>query len=145
MGGQADDGVGTEDAAGQRDRGVVLADVHPVGPDSQRQVGAVVEHEGDAGTTTDVAHHGGPLEQGPGFELLVPQLHHVHPARNAGADEVGQIGPVRCAEIEVAGREVEAGAHADAWALALAFAFNAFFAARTLAMLSASVMSATER
>jgi hypothetical protein len=141
VGGQTDDGVGTEDAPGQRDRGVVLPDVHPVGPDGQGQVRTVVQDEGDTSGAAGLAHHGRALEQGAGVQLLVPQLHHVDPALDAGGDEVSQVGPVRGAEVEVAGREVEAGAHADARALA----FSAFFLARTLAMLSASVMSATER
>jgi hypothetical protein len=145
VGRQTDDRVGTQNAPGQRDRGIVLADVHPVSPDGQRQVGPVVEHERDTGVLTDVAHHGGPGEQRAGFEVLVPQLHHVDAARDAGRDEIGQVGPVRSAEIEMAGREVEGGAHAEACALAFAFAFAAFLAARTLAIVSASVMSATER
>ena len=101
--------------------------------------------KGTPGVTADVAHHGGPGEQGARLELLVPQLHHVDPAGDAGGHELGQVWPIGGAEIETAGREVEAGAHADACALAFALALAAFLAARTLAMVSASVMSATER
>ncbi len=138
---EADDGVGTQDAPGQRDRSVVLPDVHPVGPDGQRQVGAVVQDEWDSRGTAHVLRHGRPLQQRAGVQLLVPELHHVDPARDAGGNEVRQVRAVGCAEIEMAAGEVETAAHADARALA----FAAFFLARTLAMLSASVMSATER
>ena len=141
MGGEADDGVGAEDVPGHCGRGVVLPDVHPVSPDGQRQVGTVVEYEGDTGGLADLADNGGPFQQGTGLEVLLAQLHQVDAPRDGCGHEVGQVGPVRRAEVEVAVREVEAGAHADARALA----FIAFLVARTLTMLSASVMSATER
>ena len=93
--------------------------------------------------------HGGPGQQRLGVELLVAQLDHVHPAGDAVVEEVGQVGPVRRAEVEAALREVGNPGHppvpaADA-ALAFAFAFSAFLVARTLARLSGLVMSATER
>ena len=102
VGGETDDGVGTEDASGQGDRGVVLADVHPVGPDGQGQVGAIVEHEGDAGARQTSRDDDGPFEQRPGVEVLVPQLDDVDATGDAGGDEVGQVGSVRGAEVEVA-------------------------------------------
>jgi hypothetical protein len=70
--GQADDGVGTEDPPGQRDRGIVLPDMDPVSPDGQREVRAVVEHEGDTRVAADVAHQSGPGQQRAGVQLLVP-------------------------------------------------------------------------
>ena len=53
MGGEADDGGRAEQAAGQRGRGIVLADVDAVGPYLEGQVGPVIEDERHA----EVAAH----------------------------------------------------------------------------------------
>ena len=112
-----------------------------VGAHLERQVGPVVEHEGHA---VGAAHLGGqprPGEQWPGLEILVPQLDDVHAPRDAGGEEVGQVGPVRRAEVEAATREVPSGGHAPPRARA----FMAFLVALTFSRLAASVMSATDR
>ena len=146
MGREPDDGVRSEDAPGQRDRGVVLPHVDAVRPDFEGQVGAVVEDEGHSAVGADGADQASPLQKGSGLEVLVPQLHDVHPAGDAGRHEGGEIGPVRRAEVEAAVRD---GRHSPARArhaldFALAFAFTACLCARTLARLSGPVMSATE-
>src|SRR3712207_7345818 len=53
VGREPDEGVGPEDAPGEGGRGVVLADVDPVGVDLEGQVGAVVEDEGHAVVAAD--------------------------------------------------------------------------------------------
>ncbi len=138
---QPDDGVGTQDAPGQRDRRVVLAHVDAVRPRLEREVGPVVQHEGHAVVPAHRRRHLGPGQQRLGLELLVAQLDHVHAARDALAEERGQVRPVRRAEVEAALGEVGPRGHAPARALA----FIAFLVALTLARLSGSVMSATER
>ena len=144
---QPDDGVGPQDAPGQRDRRIVLAHVDAVRPHLERQVGPVVQHERHAVGAAHGRRHGGPGQQRLGVELLVAQLDHVHPAGDAVVEEVGQVGPVRRAEVEAALREVGSPAHPPPAAAAFAFAlaFSAFLVARTLARLSGLVMSATER
>ncbi len=105
MGGEPDDGVRSEDAPGQGDRGVVLADMDSVRPGFERKVGAVVEDERHAGVRADGADQCGPLQKGSGVEVFVPQLHDVHPAGDAGRDKSGEVGPVGCAEVEAALRD----------------------------------------
>ena len=124
----------------QRDRCIVLPHVDTVGTRFEGQVGPVVEHEGHAVGT---AHLGGDAgRQGrPGLELLVAELDHVDAPRDAGGEEIGQIGPVRRAEVEAATGEVGSGGHSPAHARA----FMAFLVARTFSRLAASVMSATDR
>ncbi len=100
MGGQADDGVGPEDPAGDGGRRVVLADVDAVGPAREGQVGTVVEDEGDPEGPAHGGGPGGPLQQGAGLQALLPQLDEVDPAGDGGAEEVLEIGPVRRAEVE---------------------------------------------
>ena len=140
---QPDDGVGAEDAPGQRDRCIVLAHVDAVRPHLERQIGPVVQHERHAVGAAHGRRHGGPGQQRPGVELLVAQLDHVHPAGDAFVEEFGQVGPVRRAEVQAALRDHPPAPAAAA--LALALAFSAFLVARTLARLSGLVMSATER
>ncbi len=104
MGGEPDDGIGTEDPAGHFRRGVVLADVDTVRLTGQGQVGPVVEDERHPELGT---HRGGQLRPGQeraGIQLLLPQLDHVHPAPEACAQERRQIGPVRRAQVEPAPR-----------------------------------------
>ena len=55
MGGEPDDGVRSENAPGQRDRGVVLTDMDSVRPGFERKVGAIVEDERHAGVRADGA------------------------------------------------------------------------------------------
>ena len=59
VGGQAHDGVGAEDAPSQVDRRIVLTHVDAVGAGLERQVGPVVQHEGDAVGPADAAGHQG--------------------------------------------------------------------------------------
>ena len=127
MGREPDDGVRSENAPGQRHRGIVLPDMDAVRPDFECQVGAVVEDEGHSGVRADGADQCGPLQKGSGLEVLVPQLHDVHPAGDAGRHEGSQIGPIGCAEVEVAvrdGRHVAGPRARHALDFALAFAFT---------------------
>ncbi len=145
---QPDDGIGAQDAPGQRDRRIVLAHVDAVGPHLERQVGPIVQHERHAVGAAHGRRYGGPGHQRLGVELLVAQLDHVHPAGDALVEEVGQVGTVRRAEVQAALREVGSPGHPPVPAVAafaLALAFSAFLVARTLARLSGLVMSATER
>ena len=82
-------------------RGVVLADVDPVGPHLEGQIGSVVQDEGHAVVGADSGGEPGPLDQGAGVEFLVPQLDDVHPAARCRREEAGEVGTVARAEIEV--------------------------------------------
>ena len=142
MGRQADDGVGAEDAPRQRDRRVVLSHVDPVGPDLERQVGPVVEHEGHAVLAADRGRDAGPSQQRPRVEVLVAELDDVHPARDAArrGSRPGRAGPAcrgRGGDPRGRGRRSRPGAAPGP--------SQAFLVALTFARLSASTMSATER
>ena len=165
MGGEPDDGLGAQDAPGQRRRGVVLADVHAVGPRLEGEVGPVVHDERDAEVSADRPQGTGAGEEGPGLEALLPQLHHVHPASHAGRHEPLEVGPVGRAEVEApavqrpAQRRAAGGRAATFLAGppaalappaffapdALAAAFTCCLWARTRSRLAASTMSATEK
>ena len=83
-------------------RGVVLAHVDAVGADLEGEIGPVVEDEGHAEVAAHRRRHPGPGEQGPGVEVLVPELDQVDAAGDARGQEVGQVGPVGGAEVEPA-------------------------------------------
>ena len=127
MGREPDEGVGTQDATGQRDRRVVLADVHAVGPGLERQVGTVVQDEGHTVLVADGDGRAGSIQERSGLEVLVAQLHDVHPAVDARGEKRCEIRSVRRAEIEVATRKFGARGHVPARARA----FMAFFVALT--------------
>ncbi len=165
VGRETDNRIGAEQSPGQRHRRVVLAHVHPVGLHLERQIGAVIEHEGHPEVAADRPNHPSSRQQGPRLEFFLTQLHHVDPALDAGRHERGQVGPVRGAQVEPTIRD-GARRHALARALpvrfavalglavalfdvplaalALAVAFMAALWARTLARLSGPVMSATD-
>jgi len=141
VGGQPHDRVGPEDAPRQRDRCVVLADVDAVRASLERQVGPVVQQERDAPGATDLTDEPGPGQERARLELLLPELDDVDTAFDAGGHEVGQVRPVRRAQVEAAAGEVAPGAHP----LACALAFMARLFARTFSSVSGLVMSATDR
>ena len=141
MGGQPHDRVGPENAPGQGDRRVVLPDVDAVRTGLEREVGPVVQHERDAVGAADVTGEPGAGEERARLEVLLPQLDDVDAAGDAGGHEVGQVRPVRRAQVEAAARKVAPGAHS----LARALAFMARLFARTFSSVSGPVMSATDR
>ena len=119
----------------------------PSAPTSSARSGRSFSTKGTPWSRHTAAATRGPGQQRLGVELLVAQLDHVHAAGDAVVEEVGQVRPVRRAEVEAALREVGTPGHPPpaAAAFALALAFIAFLVARTLARLSGLVMSATER
>ena len=121
-----------------------------------------------------LGEHPCPVQELARLEVLVTQLDHVHSAFDAGGGELLEVAAVRGAEVEASTGDIRrAAAHAlvpalvlalglalvgaarldaaagpssvGAVALRLASAFAAFLPARTLARLSPSRMSATER
>ena len=70
MGREPNYGVGTEDATGQRDRRVVLADVHAVGPGLERQVGTVVQDEGHTVLVAEGDGRAGSVQERSSLEVL---------------------------------------------------------------------------
>jgi hypothetical protein len=105
VGGPADDDAVAEDPPGHRHRQVVLAQVQHRRAGRQRDVGPVVD-----GPQLPVALRGGRehLQQPQlvaRLEALLAQLHHVHPARQRGVEEVGQVAPLP----PPIGAQVEAG------------------------------------
>ena len=95
---------GAEQPAGQRARGVVLAEMHAVRADLEREVGAVVQDEGDPVGRAHLLGQAGPLEQGPRLELLVPELDDVDAAADGGLEEEREIGAVRRCRGRAGGR-----------------------------------------
>ena len=116
-----------------------------VGVHFEGQVGSIVEDEGHSVVEADSADEAGPLDERLRLKMLLAQLDDVHSAGDAGRDEMLEVGPIGCAEIQVAVRDGASRRHALALAFAFAFAFMACLCARTLARLSGPVMSATDR
>ena len=87
-------------------REVVLTDVHPVGPGSDRDVGSVVEDEERAVAVGRRAKGRAPAEQIAGLGVLLAQLHDVD-ARVEHRVEKGFEVALRLPRV---GDEVEAGA-----------------------------------
>ncbi len=141
MGGEADDGLGAQDAAGQRHGDIVLAHVDAVGSGGEREVGPVVQHERHRVGAAHVRHDLCPRQQRPCLEMFLPQLDDVHAAGDALLDEGGEIPTVRSAQVEASAGQVRAGRHFFGCALAL----SARLFARTFSRLSVEVMSATDR
>jgi hypothetical protein len=100
-----EDGVGAEQAAGERNGRVVLADVDAVGGDVEGEVGPIIEDERHAAIRADRLDEAGPRQKRHRLEMLLTQLHDVDPAGDAGLDEPGQVRAVGCAEVEVAVRD----------------------------------------
>ena len=67
-----------------RDRDVILAHVDPVGTARKRQIRAVVEDERNSERPAYRQHLDGAPEQQAVVEALLPELHHIHSAPNAG-------------------------------------------------------------
>ena len=105
MGGEPHDGVGTENSPSQAGGGIVLSHVDPVRFDIESQVGPVVQDEGHPVIGADAPGDVGPLDDPSGLEFLVAQLDDVHPTCDTAVEELGQVGPVSGAEIEVPTRE----------------------------------------
>src|SRR5580658_8083126 len=141
MGREADDGRGSEDAARQRGRRVVLADVDAVGLDLEGEIGSVVQDEWHAQVGRDDPDQPGAGDQIPSRKLLVAELDDVDTAADAGNEEIGEIRAVRRAQVQPPITEI---VHALA-AAAFAAAFTAFLAVRTSSSVSLLTMSATER
>ena len=100
MGGEPDDGVRSQDAAGQGGGGVVLADVDTVGADLEGEVGTVVEDERHVMLGADPGGETASLDDVPSLEVLVPQLHDVHPPGDARCQERGEVGAVSRAQVQ---------------------------------------------
>ena len=106
VGREADDGVGAEDAAGQRRRGVVLADVHAVGPDLEGEVGPVVEDERHAEVAAHPQRQPGPgRASGRASSSLSRSCTMSTPPRMQAARKRLEVGPVGRAEVEAAAVE----------------------------------------
>src|SRR6266700_1088620 len=88
--------------------------MHAVGLHFECEVGAVVENEGHPVGAAHVYGESGPVDQGPGVQFLLPQLHDVDAASDAGLEELLEVGSVARAEVEAA--VAEWGGHPPATA-----------------------------
>ncbi len=79
-----------ENAAGERNRGIVLPDVDSVRVHFEGQVGSIVEDEGHSVVAADGADEAGPLDERLRLKMLLAQLDDVHPAGDAGRDEIAR-------------------------------------------------------
>jgi hypothetical protein len=83
VGGEADDGGGSEDATGEGGGDVELADVDAVCFDLEGEVGSVVEHEGNVMGATDLGGEAAALDDVARLEGFVPELDDVHSSCDA--------------------------------------------------------------
>jgi ABC-2 type transport system ATP-binding protein len=114
VGGQTYDRVRSQQSPRECGRRVVLSDMDAVGFHLEREVGPVVEDERHAMVVTDAPDAARDLEQRPGFELLVAQLHDVDAARDACLEKALEIGTGGGAEIEPARSERDHDTSLDA-------------------------------
>ena len=74
--------------------------MHAVRPGLGGEIGPVVEDERDAEVVADAPRPAGHVEQRPGFEVLLAQLHEVDAAGDARLEEALEIGAIGRAEVE---------------------------------------------
>ena len=129
----------------------------PSAPASRARSGRSFKMNGTPKVGADLAGRGGPSQERPGVELLLPELDEVDAAADAGLDEGGEVGAVGGAEVEPTAGEAPGprpGHGRDGWPGRSRRAgglrpwrppSSAACARRTSPALSASTMSATER
>jgi Rrf2 family protein len=103
--GESHDRVWTEQFATTCDRGILLANVHPVGTDRQGEFGGVVHDEGHVKVATDWHHESGGGGTDVVVEVLFTELDHVDATAQGGRQERGHVLAMGHAQIETAVRE----------------------------------------
>jgi len=100
VGREANYGVRPEDRPGHGRWAVVLTYMDAIAPCGQGQVGAVIEDERHARVGTESLQGGGPSDQRPVVQRLLPELDDIDAAADARFDESEKVGAVGCTEVQ---------------------------------------------